>query len=193
MAEADPIGVFLEWFAHARATETHDATAMALATTDADGNPSARMVLLKDADRRGFVFYTNLESPKSDHLRHRARAALCFHWAKLQRQVRVEGSVEPVAPVEADAYFATRPRLSQLGAWASQQSKPMESRLALEGALAGVALRFAIGPVPRPPHWSGWRVLPERMEFWQQHQFRLHDRQRFIRSGAGWAVERLFP
>jgi pyridoxamine 5'-phosphate oxidase len=184
---------FHEWFADARAAEPHDPTAMSVATVDANGWPSVRMVLLKHADERGFVFYTNLQSPKSADLRGNPRAALCWHWPKLERQVRIQGHVTPVDDAEADAYFATRPRLSQLGAWASTQSQPMAGRFELEKAVAVVAARFALETVPRPPHWSGWRVAPEQFEFWQQRAFRHHDRQRFIRDGAAWRGEWLFP
>jgi pyridoxamine 5'-phosphate oxidase len=193
MAASDPIAKFHEWFAEARAAEPHDPTALALATSDANGQPGVRMVLLKHADDRGFVFYTNLQSPKSDALRANARAALCFHWPKLDRQVRIDGPVESVTDSEADAYFATRPRLSQLGAWASHQSYPMAGRFELEKAVAIAAARFALGTVPRPPHWSGWRVAPARIEFWQAKAFRHHDRQRFTREGTVWRDEWLFP
>lgn len=193
MAATDPIAVFLDWFAAARSVETQDPTAMALATVDVSGNPAVRMVLLKHADDRGFVFYTNRNSPKSADLSRHPRAALCFHWPKLERQVRVEGPVEPVTDREADDYFATRPRLSQLGAWASQQSRPLPNPFALETALAAVSLRYPVGVVPRPPHWSGWRVIPARIEFWQQRSFRLHDRRQFSREAAGWTVQALFP
>jgi pyridoxamine 5'-phosphate oxidase len=193
MPELDPIARFNEWFAAARAGESSDPTAMALATAGADGAPSVRMVLLKHADQRGFVFYTNLESPKCADLRANPRAALCFHWAKLERQVRVDGRVESVSDAEADAYFATRPRLSQLGAWASRQSQPIAGRFVLEQAVAAVALKFPFGTVPRPPYWSGWRVVPEKIEFWHQRPFRHHDRERFIRGASGWRAEWLFP
>ncbi len=193
MAAPDPFALFEQWFAAARATEPDDATAMALGTADPSGRPSVRMVLLKAADAQGFVFYTNLASPKSDDLRANPRASLCFHWAKSERQVRIDGPVEPVSAAEADAYFASRPRLSQLGAWASQQSQPMRGRFDLEQAVAAAALRFHVGVVPRPPHWSGFRVLPERMEFWHQRPFRHHDRQLFVRDGAGWREQWLFP
>lgn len=189
----DPIARFLEWFAAARAAEPHDATAMALATADANGTPSVRMVLLKQADERGFAFYTNLDSPKSADLRDRPSAALCFHWPASQRQVRVEGSAVAVSAEEADAYFATRPRLSQLGAWASSQSRPLPARFALERAVAAAASRFPLGPIPRPSHWSGWRIVPHRIEFWEQQPFRLHRRELFVRTGGAWSSQRLFP
>ena len=166
---------------------------MALATVNGDGRPSVRMVLLKHADERGFVFYTNLQSPKSSDLYTNPRAALCVHWPKLERQIRIDGRAEPVTVAEADAYFATRPRLSQLGAWASRQSHPMAGRFELEQAVAAAGLRYAFGAVPRPSHWSGWRIVPERIEFWQQRAFRHHDRQRFTRNGAIWRAEWLFP
>jgi pyridoxamine 5'-phosphate oxidase len=193
MADIDPIALFQEWFAEAKKTEKDDPTAMALATSDAQGNPSVRMVLLKHADERGFVLYTNLESPKAEQLRNRKRAALCFHWALLEKQVRVEGAVEPVSDEEADAYFATRPRLSQLGAWASRQSQPIAGRFVLEQAVAAMALRFPLGAVPRPPYWSGFRVKPDMIEFWHQRPFRHHDRQRFVKDGEAWKNEWLFP
>ena len=189
----DPMPLFQEWFAEARDREQDDPTAMALATADATGRPAVRMVLLKLADARGFVFYTNLGSPKSGDLRANPRAELCFHWAVLERQVRIFGAVEPVGEEEATAYFATRPRLSQLGAWASRQSKPMNGRYELEQAVAGAALRFGAGPVPRPLFWSGFRVVPSQIEFWHQRPFRHHDRQRFTRIGATWHHEWLFP
>lgn len=193
MAEIDPFELFHQWFAAAKAAESADPTAMALATADANGHPTVRMVLLKKADSRGFVFYTNLESPKAAQLRQNPRAALCLHWARLERQVRVEGTVELVNDDEADAYFATRPWLSQIGAWASRQSAPMSDRFALEQAVAAAALRFNIGVVPRPPHWSGYCLVPDRMEFWRQRPFRHHDRQLFTRTPGGWSEQWLFP
>jgi pyridoxamine 5'-phosphate oxidase len=193
MPATDPIALFHEWFAVARTAEPDDATAMALATADAAGRPAVRMVLLKHADARGFVFYTNLDSPKSTDLRANPQAALCFHWAKMERQVRVEGAVEPVTDAEGDAYFATRPRLSQLGAWASKQSRPMAGRFELEQAVAAAAVRFGVGAVPRPPRWSGWRVVPARIEFWHARAFRHHDRQLFTREAEGWRAQWLFP
>lgn len=193
MTEIDPIALFDDWLAAARAVEPFDVTAMALATADPSGRPAVRMVLLKHADSRGFVFYTNLESPKSIDLAANPRAELCFHWQKLERQVRVFGAVERVLDVEADAYFASRPRLSQIGAWASKQTQPIAGRFVLEQAVAAQGLKFGIGAVPRPPFWSGWRVVPAQMEFWQQRAFRHHDRRRFSRDGEGWRAEWLFP
>jgi pyridoxamine 5'-phosphate oxidase len=193
MPVPDPIAFFQEWFADARDREKSDPTAMSLATADPSGRPAVRMVLLKHVDERGFVFYTNLESPKAADLHNNPRAALCFHWAILERQVRIEGRVGPVSDAEADAYFATRPRLSQLGAWASRQTQPIAGRFVLEQAVAAVALRFPFGAVPRPPYWSGYRVTPEVIEFWHQRPFRHHDRQRFTREGEGWRHEWLFP
>jgi pyridoxamine 5'-phosphate oxidase len=193
MPVPDPIAFFQEWFADARNREKSDPTAMSLATADPSGRPAVRMVLLKHVDDRGFVFYTNLESPKAADLRNNPRAALCFHWAILERQVRIEGPVGPVSDAEADAYFATRPRLSQLGAWASRQTQPIAGRFVLEQAVAAVALRFPFGAVPRPPYWSGYRITPEVIEFWHQRPFRHHDRQRFTREGEGWRHEWLFP
>jgi pyridoxamine 5'-phosphate oxidase len=189
----DPIALFHAWFARAHEVETDDATAMALATADASGRPAVRMVLLKAADAQGFVFYTHSTSPKGHDLAANPRAALCFHWAKLEQQVRVEGMVAPVADSEADAYFASRPRLSQIGAWASRQSQSMSGRFELEQAVAGAALKFGVGTVPRPPNWWGYRVIPERIEFWQQRPFRHHDRRVWIRQGDAWHAEWLFP
>jgi len=193
MAADDPFVLFDEWFASARAAESTDPTAMALATTDAAGRPSVRVVLLKAADRRGFVFYTNLGSPKATDLCANPLAALCLHWPKLARQVRIDGRVEQTPDAEADAYFVTRPWLSQIGAWASRQSQPMTDRFELEQAIAVTSLRFKFGPVPRPPHWSGFRVVPDRFEFWVQRPFRHHDRRLFTRDGDGWRQQWLFP
>jgi pyridoxamine 5'-phosphate oxidase len=189
----DPIAIFQSWLAEAAASEPNDPNAVCLATATPEGLPSARMVLLKGVDARGFVFYTNLESRKGTELRRNPNAALCFHWKTLQRSVRVEGPVEQVSDAEADAYFASRPRTSRLGAWASKQSRPLESRFALEKAVAEYGLKYAVGEIPRPPHWSGFRVLPRRIELWRDMPFRLHERRVFHREGPGWRVEMLYP
>jgi pyridoxamine 5'-phosphate oxidase len=166
---------------------------MAVATVDAAGLPDVRMVLLKDFDPRGFVFYTNTESAKGRQLAGAPKAALLFHWKSLRRQVRIRGDVEPVTAEEADAYFAGRARESQIGAWASEQSRPMPGRLALEKRIAEFALKFGLGKPPRPPQWSGYRVIPQEMEFWRDRPFRLHDRLKFVREGGGWSKARLYP
>ncbi len=191
--DTDPILLFKRWLEEARASEPDDPTAMALATADAAGRPSARMVLLKDADSAGFVFYTNLESRKGGELRVNPQAALLFHWKSLRRQVRIEGRVEAVTAAEADAYYASRARGSQIGAWASDQSRPLESRFHLERRVAEVTARHLVGTIPRPAHWSGFRVVPEALEFWQDQPFRLHDRLVYRRAAGGWATSRLFP
>lgn len=189
----DPIARFSAWMAEAEASEPNDPNAMALATVDARGQPSVRMVLLKGVGADGFVFYTNQESRKADDLRSVPRAALLFHWKSLRRQVRVEGAVSTVTEAEADAYFASRGRTSQLGAWASDQSRALDKRATLEARLTEVTARFEGQDVPRPPHWSGYRVAPERIEFWQDGAHRLHDREVYERDGTGWRIGRLFP
>jgi pyridoxamine 5'-phosphate oxidase len=189
----DPFALLAEWLAEANAAEPNDGNAMTLATVDADGLPDARMVLLKDVDPSGFVFYSNLESAKGRELAANPKAALLFHWKSLRRQVRVRGEVQPTTPEEADAYFATRARPSQIGAWASDQSRPMTERLALEKKIAEVGLRFGLGKVPRPPHWSGYRIVPASIEFWRDRPFRLHERLVFERADGGWTTKRLFP
>lgn len=197
----EPFGLFESWLTEASASEINDANGMALATVDARGVPDVRMVLLKgldDADagaERGFVFYTNLESAKGVELQNNPVAALLFHWKSLRRQVRVRGTVSAVTAGEADAYFATRPRLSRIGAWASDQSRALESRFALEKAVAKYTAKFGVGEVPRPPHWSGFRITPLEIEFWHDRPFRLHDRIVFRRQdpGEGWTRTRLYP
>ena len=194
-AEADPIALFAEWLKQASEKEPNDPNAMTLATVDEAGLPDARMVLLKDVDGQGFTFYSNETSAKGRELAANPRAALVFHWKSLRRQVRVRGPIEPVSAAEADAYFATRSRNAQIGAWASAQSETMEGRFALEKRIAEYALKFGLGKVPRPPFWIGWRVAPVQIEFWRDRPFRLHDRLRFTRAdvGARWETSRLYP
>jgi pyridoxamine 5'-phosphate oxidase len=191
----DPFTLLTEWLADARRTEINDPTAMTLATIGLDGAPDARIVLLKGQDPRGLVFYTNYESRKGEELSADPRATLVFHWKSLQRQIRVEGTVERVTPEEADAYFVSRPRLSKVGAWASDQSRPLAERAELERRLAEAEERFPGDDVHRPPHWSGFRVVPHRFEFWREMPYRLHDRLVFTRGAAGksWSTGRLFP
>lgn len=190
----DPIALFSEWLAKAAVGEPHDPNAMALATVDADGQPSVRMVLLKGHDADGFVFYTNAESRKGEALAAHPRAALLFHWKSLRRQVRIEGRVVQVDAATADAYFASRPRDSQIGAWASDQSREMDSRAVFLARIAKYAAKFGLGAVPRPPHWNGYRVIPERIEYWIDRKSRLHERTLYTRSDdGGWSTATLYP
>ncbi len=190
---ADPLDQFTVWFAEAEKREPGDANAMTVATAGPEGRPTARMVLLKAFDARGFVFYTNLASRKSAELAANPYASLLFHWKSLERQVRIEGPVEPVTDAEADDYFATRNRLSQIGAWASKQSQPLNGRFELERQVARFTAKFHVGKIPRPDFWSGFRVIPERIEFWQAEEYRLHNRLVYIRDGDGWRTETLYP
>ncbi|MBN9024626.1 MAG: pyridoxamine 5'-phosphate oxidase [Rhizobiales bacterium] len=195
-AATDPFALFASWLTEAEASEPNDPNGMALATVDADGLPDVRMVLMKDFDESGLVFYTNYGSAKGQEILANPKAAALFHWKSLRRQVRVRGPVEPVTDAEADAYFATRPRHSRLGAWASKQSQPLESRFALEKAVAALAAKHAVGEIPRPPHWSGFRIKPTQIEFWKDGAFRLHDRvvfRREVPGEGGWSRERLYP
>lgn len=189
----DPLALFDEWLAEARMAEVNDPEAMSLATADAAGRPSVRMVLLKGHGPDGFVFYTNEQSAKAEQLAENARAALLFHWKALRRQVRVEGPVERVPAPQADAYFATRARDSQLGAWASDQSRPLDTRATFEQRFEEVKQRFEGQDVSRPPHWGGYRVIPERIEFWSDRPYRLHERRLFTRDGGGWIEGLLYP
>lgn len=191
----EPIALFETWLAEAARSEPNDPNGMALATSDTDGMPNVRMVLLKGHDARGFVFYTNTQSQKGQELQANMQAAGLFHWKSLRRQVRLRGPVEQVSDAEADAYFQSRPRESRIGAWASQQSRPLENRFALEKAVAATAARYAVGEVPRPPYWTGFRIRPVSMEFWRDGAFRLHDRVRFLREtpDGEWTKARLYP
>ena len=191
---AEPFVLFKQWLEDASASEPNDPSAVALATVDGDGLPDVRMVLLKGFDEHGFVFYTNFESAKGREILGSMKAAMCFHWKSLRRQVRIRGPVEVVSDAEADAYYATRPRGSRIGAWASKQSRPLESRFALEKAVAEYTARYAIGDIPRPKHWSGFRILPQTIEFWHDRPFRLHDRVAFSHTAdGGWDKTRLYP
>lgn len=189
----EPIALFVEWLAQARLAEPNDPNAMALATVDADNQPDCRMVLLKDVDARGFAFYSNQDSAKGLQLQGHGAAALLFHWKSLRRQVRVRGRVEPVSVEEADAYFASRARESRIGAHASRQSRPLDDRAQLEAAVARETARFEGVEPPRPEGWTGWRVIPDTVEFWRDRPFRLHDRLQFVRAGEAWRRQRLWP
>src|SRR5215216_424815 len=191
--ENEPFSLFGTWLKEAESTEPNDPNGLALATVDADGMPNVRMVLLKSFDLDGFVFFTNYESRKGQELLGQKKAAMVFHWKSLRRQVRVRGDVETVSDAEADAYFETRARGSRIGAWASKQSRPLESRFALEKAVAEYTIKFGIGHIPRPAHWSGFRLKPVSIEFWADRPFRLHDRVEFTRAGEGWEKVRMYP
>jgi pyridoxamine 5'-phosphate oxidase len=194
-AADEPFALFEAWLNEATKSEPNDPNAMALSTVDADGLPDVRMVLMKGFDTEGFVFYSHIASQKGRELAANPKAALLFHWKSLRRQVRIRGNVTPVSEAEADAYFATRPKQAQIGAWASKQSQELESRFAFEQAIAKVAAKHMIGEVPRPPGWSGWRITPSRIEFWHDRPFRLHDRIEFRRDAVGqpWSKARMYP
>ncbi|MDH5187673.1 MAG: pyridoxamine 5'-phosphate oxidase [Rhodospirillaceae bacterium] len=189
----DPIKLFEQWLAEAEKNEPNDPTAMTLATVGADGMPDARMVLLKGVDEKGFVFYTNLGSDKASDLRQNPVAALVFHWKSLRKQVRINGAVEMVSDAEADEYFASRPRDSRIGAWASKQSQPLEGMFELEARVAKFAIKFPVGDIPRPEFWSGFRIIPQKIEFWADRPFRLHERVVFEKINNNWATKRIYP
>ncbi|MCD2172974.1 pyridoxamine 5'-phosphate oxidase [Rhizobium sp. C4] len=191
--ESEPFTLFAQWLADATASEPNDPNALALATVDDEGLPNVRMVLLKGFDQDGFVFYTNYESQKGRELLGARKAAMCFHWKSLRRQVRVRGDIETVTDAEADEYYASRARGSRIGAWASKQSRPLESRFALEKAVAEYTAKFGLGDIPRPAHWSGFRLKPSSIEFWHDRKFRLHDRVEFKRIDGGWDKVRMYP
>ncbi len=191
--ESEPFTLFAQWLADATESEPNDPNALALATVDDEGLPNVRMVLLKGFDQDGFVFYTNYESQKGRELLGARKAAMCFHWKSLRRQVRIRGDVETVTDAEADEYYASRARGSRIGAWASKQSRPLESRFALEKAVAEYTAKFGLGDIPRPPHWSGFRLKPRAIEFWHDRKFRLHDRVEFKRIEGGWDKVRMYP
>jgi len=189
----EPFELFRQWLADASQSEPNDPNAFALSTVDSDGMPNVRMVLLKGYDTSGFVFYTNFESTKGREILGSMKAAMCFHWKSLRRQVRIRGTVETVSNEEADEYYASRPRGSRIGAWASKQSRPLENRFALEKAVAEYTAKYAIGDIPRPPYWSGFRIVPVSIEFWHDRPFRLHDRVIFTHAEGGWNKTRLYP
>jgi pyridoxamine 5'-phosphate oxidase len=191
--ESEPFTLFAQWLADATESEPNDPNALALATVDEEGLPNVRMVLLKGFDQDGFVFYTNYESQKGRELLGAHKAAMCFHWKSLRRQVRIRGDIETVTDAEADEYYASRARGSRIGAWASKQSRPLESRFALEKAVAEYTAKFGLGDIPRPPHWSGFRLKPRSIEFWHDRKFRLHDRVEFKRIDGGWDKVRMYP